>query len=108
MRTGLRKVRILAKLAREARIAALDNPEVRAIFIQRGRRKLYKKPKPRGITSGLSGAATRIRTGDLILTKDVLYQLSHSSKVTKIFLHDSLIITNKFGFVNTFLKNICI
>ena len=25
------------------------------------------------------GAATRIRTGDLILTKDVLYQLSHSS-----------------------------
>ena len=27
----------------------------------------------------LFGAATRIRTGDLILTKDVLYQLSHSS-----------------------------
>ena len=26
-----------------------------------------------------SGAATQIRTGDLILTKDVLYQLSHSS-----------------------------
>ena len=26
------------------------------------------------------GAATQIRTGDLILTKDVLYQLSHSSK----------------------------
>ncbi len=26
-----------------------------------------------------SGAATRIRTGDLILTKDALYQLSHSS-----------------------------
>ena len=25
------------------------------------------------------GAATQIRTGDLILTKDVLYQLSHSS-----------------------------
>ena len=25
------------------------------------------------------GAATRIRSGDLILTKDVLYQLSHSS-----------------------------
>ncbi|MBQ7333404.1 MAG: hypothetical protein IJW38_03545, partial [Clostridia bacterium] len=25
---------------------------------------------------GLSGAATQIRTGDLILTKDVLYQLS--------------------------------
>ena len=27
----------------------------------------------------LFGAATQIRTGDLILTKDVLYQLSHSS-----------------------------
>ena len=26
------------------------------------------------------GAATQIRTGDLILTKDVLYQLSHSSE----------------------------
>ena len=55
-------------------------------------------------TSGLSGAATRIRTGDLILTKDVLYQLSHSSKVTKIFPYDSYIITNIFTFVNTFLK----
>ena len=29
--------------------------------------------------SGFFGAATQIRTGDLILTKDVLYQLSHSS-----------------------------
>ena len=28
---------------------------------------------------GFFGAATQIRTGDLILTKDVLYQLSHSS-----------------------------
>ena len=30
------------------------------------------------------GAATQIRTGDLILTKDVLYQLSHSSISTDI------------------------
>ena len=29
------------------------------------------------------GAATRIRTGDLILTKDVLYQLSHSSNLQR-------------------------
>ena len=29
-----------------------------------------------------SGATTQIRTGDLILTKDVLYQLSHSSDLT--------------------------
>ena len=35
---------------------------------------------------GLSGAATRIRTGDLILTKDVLYQLSHSSITQGYFL----------------------
>ena len=28
------------------------------------------------------GAANQIRTGDLILTKDVLYHLSHSSKLT--------------------------
>ncbi len=35
------------------------------------------------------GAATRIRTGDLILTKDVLYQLSHSSD----FACSGLIIT---------------
>ena len=41
----------------------------------------YIKPKPRKylVLSGVSGAATQIRTGDLILTKDVLYQLSHSS-----------------------------
>ena len=31
------------------------------------------------IVSFLFGAANQIRTGDLILTKDVLYHLSHSS-----------------------------
>ena len=37
-----------------------------------------------------SGAATQIRTGDLILTKDVLYQLSHSSTLLQVFpLSDS-------------------
>ena len=51
--------------------------------------KAYKKPKPRRVTSGLSGAATRIRTGDLILTKDVLYQLSHSSMPSRIFPRDA-------------------
>ena len=40
----------------------------------------YKMQKDRNpIGRGLFGAATQIRTGDLILTKDVLYQLSHSS-----------------------------
>ena len=36
-----------------------------------------KIPKPQA--SGFSGAAARIRTGDLILTKDALYLLSYSS-----------------------------
>ncbi len=49
----------------------------------RGEREAEKMPiknqSPEVKTSGVSGAATRIRTGDLILTKDVLYQLSHSS-----------------------------
>ncbi len=45
------------------------------------------------------GAATQIRTGDLILTKDVLYQLSHSS--TYIFVCHS-IIAKKNRKVNSF------
>ena len=36
-----------------------------------------KIPKPQA--SGFFGAAARIRTGDLILTKDALYLLSYSS-----------------------------
>ena len=32
------------------------------------------------------GAATRIRTGDLMLTKHVLYQLSHSSLSSTVIL----------------------
>ncbi len=32
------------------------------------------------VLRGFCGAAIQIRTGDLILTKDVLYHLSHSSK----------------------------
>ena len=58
------------------------------------------------LPSGLSGAATRIRTGDLILTKDVLYQLSHSSVPQEFFLVTLTIIANFFGFVNTFFKKI--
>ena len=37
-----------------------------------------KKVYPQGIDL-FAGAATQIRTGDLILTKDALYRLSHSS-----------------------------
>jgi hypothetical protein len=42
----------------------------------------YRKAneKPRILAdSGLFGADTRIRTGDLILTKDALYRLSYIS-----------------------------
>ena len=40
------------------------------------------------LTAVKYGAANRIRTGDLILTKDVLYHLSHSSKkVSFIIIH---------------------
>ena len=42
---------------------------------------LYKKfetPKPLRF-KGFNGAAGRIRTADLILTKDALYRLSYSS-----------------------------
>ena len=40
-----------------------------------------KPPEPQGFKwFSLDGAAIQIRTGDLILTKDALYQLSYSSK----------------------------
>ena len=42
---------------------------------------VIKKKIPRNLTVSREnlGAAIQIRTGDLILTKDVLYHLSHSS-----------------------------
>ena len=93
-----------AKPALEARVVAPADPVYvkSAPFIRK--RKAYKKPKPRSVTSGSSGAATRIRTGDLILTKDVLYQLSHSSILQGYFLITQIIITNKIGFVNMFFR----
>ena len=69
--------------------------------------KLYKKTKAPTLVraSGMSGAATQIRTGDLILTKDVLYQLSHSSKYLQGYCPSDLyIIANVFRFVKMFLK----
>ena len=59
---------------------------------------------PRSDDRGFSGAATQIRTGDLILTKDVLYQLSHSSKSQEYFLVTLIIITKIYGFVNSFTE----
>ena len=75
---------------------------------QKAPTKLCKTPiksqSPEVLPSGLSGAATRIRTGDLILTKDVLYQLSHSSVSQEYFLVTQTIIAKNFAFVNMFLR----
>ena len=49
-----------------------------------------------------SGAAIRIRTGDLILTKDALYRLSYSSECLIAF--DLDIIAYISNFVNSFLR----
>ena len=43
-------------------------------------KNLSIKPQGNRNFDFLFGAATRIRTGDLVLTKDALYRLSHSSK----------------------------
>ena len=49
------------------------------VAAREGKQIPIKNQSPEGFPSGLSGAATRIWTGDLVLTKDALYQLSHSS-----------------------------
>ena len=50
-----------------------------ANFRRKGRFSKEKRP--------FCGAATQIRTGDLILTKDALYRLSYSSKSSAIALN---------------------
>ena len=85
------------------RVAAPDNPQKQKIpraFVRRA----IKNQSPEVLPSGLSGAATRIRTGDLILTKDVLYQLSHSSVSQEYFLVTQIIISKKIPFVNMFSR----
>ena len=67
------------------RVAAQDNP-IKKNAPTNVLQEPIKSQSPEGFPSGLSGAATRIRTGDLILTKDVLYQLSHSSISQEFFL----------------------
>ena len=89
----------------EARVAAPDNPAI-ANCSHICSFSPIKNQSPRVLPLGLSGAATRIRTGDLILTKDVLYQLSHSSITQGCFLVTQIIISNIFVFVNTFFKKI--
>ena len=48
------------------------------------------------------GAGNQIRTDDLVITNDVLCQLSHTSKSP--YLDDSYIISNKNRFVKPFFK----
>ena len=50
-----------------------------------------------------SGAGNQSRTDDLVITNDVLYQLSHASKIV-VFSVDFTIISNFSPFVNPFLK----
>ena len=53
----------------------------------------------------LFGAANQIRTGDLILTKDVLYHLSHSSILSFSVIIDSVNHYKvKFIFCQVFFK----
>ena len=68
------------------------------------RKEIYNKKIPTAFAIGIFGAATQIRTGDLILTKDVLYQLSHSS----VFFSQRVILYHKdsglsIGFRKVFL-----
>ena len=92
---------LCSKAVSKARVAAQGNPKKQKRPLQNLQR-LIKNQSPEVLPSGLSGAATRIRTGDLILTKDVLYQLSHSSIPQGYFLVTQIIITNIFRFVNIF------
>ena len=61
-----------------------------------------KRAPPIGSAFGF-GAATQIRTGDLILTKDVLYQLSHSSITAYSIITDAEGIVKRFS--KLFYKN---
>ena len=54
-------------------------PVRRCGFILRAKGSEKEKTCNRSGYRLFSGAATRIRTGDLILTKDALYRLSYSS-----------------------------
>ena len=54
----------------------------------------------------LFGAANQNRTGDLVLTKDALYRLSHSSEPVALTDATLAIIEHRGGFVNTFFTSL--
>ena len=99
----VRTCRLQASLTRLRGTCELDFVAKRRNAVRIGQ-QLQKNQKPRPDGRGFSGAATQIRTGDLILTKDVLYQLSHSSISQECFLVTQTIITKIKNFVNTFAK----
>ena len=62
----------------------------RWIFYQK-----QKSPETVKVAGEFFGAANQIRTGDLVLTKDVLYLLSHSSKPKgQVITHPSVATRN--------------
>ena len=63
----------------------------------------YEKKNPDRYCDPGSGAGNQSRTDDLVITNDVLYQLSHASKIVG-FSVDPTIISNFSPFVNPFLK----
>ena len=69
-------------------------------------RLIFKTKKHFSRSAFFFGAATQIRTGDLILTKDVLYQLSHSSNTSRVFPLGYVIIAKRYSFVKSFFKKI--
>ena len=62
-----------------------------------------RKKNPDRYCDPNSGAGNQSRTDDLVITNDVLYQLSHASKIVG-FSVDPTIISNFSPFVNPFLK----
>ena len=72
------------------------------------RKPLYKTKAPTVFRRGFFGAAIQIRTGDLVLTKDALYQLSHSSVSNRdYYSRKKLICQYLFSFFLHFIFSFC-
>ena len=80
VRRELRPPNRKSDIRRESRIPPCGSGNTPYAAISPADRRKADKPKSTCIRKCFFGAATQIRTGDLILTKDVLYHLSHISK----------------------------
>ena len=67
--------------------------------------KKARKHRKHGIRGLFLGAVNRIRTGDLVLTKDVLCHLSHNSIYLFLSSDSFYIILNCAPIVNPFFSN---